>query len=234
MCPQDPPPQEGRNKPAKQPEETAQVGHWGFHAFQAKDSKPPAQQQPTNLAPEDDLVNRKWRAGEEWEHGDIRRDALDILLAMAGSEPDEAAEFLDVLLVAAQDRHCRQQALEVLGKVAQASPAMLSACLPSLRAAANSGDKNVRLLALRMLGEVEWKHYFGDIEPAPDLPSDINDILDSECPFWPDKKVRNTHLLVLMPATVNEEPLTLSLLSELVKSPKNGGIRRSTVITIAM
>jgi hypothetical protein len=188
-------------------------------------SEPLAQQRSTNLTPEDDLASRELRVGEQWEHRDIRRDVLNIFLAMAGSEPDEAAEFLDVLLVAAQDKHCRQQALEALGKVAQASPAMLSACLPSLRAAANSGDKNVCLLALRMLGEVEWRHYFGDIEPAPDLPSDIGDILDNECPFWSDKKVRDTHLLVLMPATVNGEPFTLNLLSELIKIPKNGGYK---------
>jgi hypothetical protein len=155
----------------------------------------------------------------------IRRDALNIFLAMAGSEPDEAAGFLEVLLVAAQDKHCRQQALEAFDKVAKASPNMLSACLPSLRAAAKAEDKDVRLLALKTLGEAEWKHYFGVVEPAPDLPRDIATILDSACPFWPGSKVRDTHLLVLIPATVGGKPFTLNLLGKLIRHPKNGGYK---------
>jgi hypothetical protein len=188
-----------------------------------EDSKPSAQQQSTSLAPADDLVNEESRAGEKWEHEDIRRDALNILLAMAGSDPDKAAEFLDVLLVAAQDKSCRHQALEALGKVVQASPDMFSECLSSLRAAAKRADKGVRLLALKTLGEIEWKHYFGEVEPAPDLPTGVDDILDSACPFWPDRKVRDTHLLVLIPATVDGKPFTLNLLGELIQRPKNGG-----------
>jgi hypothetical protein len=90
-------------------------------------------------------------------------------------------------------------------------------------AKAREAAKDVRLLAVKTLGEVEWKHYFGDIEPAPDLPGDIDDTLDSACPFWPDRKVRDTHLLVLLPATVDGKPFTLNLLSELIKNPRSGG-----------
>jgi NLR family CARD domain-containing protein 3 len=101
---------------------------------------------------------------------------------------------------------------------------MFSECLSSLRAAAKAGEnKDVRLLALKTLGEVEWKHYFGDIESAPDLPSDIDAILDSACPFWPEKQVKDTHLLVLMPATVDGKPFTLNLLQELIECSKSGG-----------
>jgi hypothetical protein len=152
----------------------------------------------------------------------VRREVLNVLLAMAESEPDKAVEFLDVLLVAAQDNSCRQQALEALGKVPQASPNMFSACLPSLRAAAKEGDKDVRLLVLKTLGEVEWKHYFGEVGQVPDLPKDMATILDSACPFWPGKKVSDTHLLVLIPATVYGEPFTLNLLGELIQHPNHG------------
>jgi hypothetical protein len=153
----------------------------------------------------------------------VRRDVLNILLTMAGSEPTKAIQLLDVLLVAAQDNDCRQQALKALGQVAQASPNMFSACLPSLRAAARAGDKDVCLLALKTLGEAEWKHYFGEVEPAPDLPSDMGAILDSACPFWPGKKVRDTHLLVLVPAKINGQPFSLNLLRKLIRYPNNGG-----------
>jgi hypothetical protein len=168
-------------------------------------------------------IEEEARDGERWEKKCVRRDTLSALLAMAGSEPDKATEFLDVLLIAAQDKDFRQQALEALGKVAKASPDMFPTCLSSLRAAAKEGDKDVRLLALKTLGEVEWKHYFDKVESAPDLPRDMATILDSACPFWPERKIKDTHLLVLIPATVDGEPFTLNLLGELIQRPKNGG-----------
>jgi hypothetical protein len=167
--------------------------------------------------------HEKARHGERQEQEHVRRDTLNLLLAIAGSEPDKASAFLEVLLVAVKDKHCRQKALRALGKVSQAAPDWVSECLPSLRAAARSGDRDVRLPALGTLGEVEWKHYFGDVGSAPDLPADMVTILDGPCPFWPNKKVKDTHLLVLIPATVGGVPFTLNLLGELIKHPKNGG-----------
>jgi hypothetical protein len=79
--------------------------------------------------------------------------------------------------------------------------------------------------ALRTFGEAEWKQYFGDVGLAPDLPSNMAAILDGPCPFWPHKKVRDTHLLVLIPATVGGVPLTLNRLGELIKHPSHGGHR---------
>jgi hypothetical protein len=71
-------------------------------------------------------------------------------------------------------------------------------------------------------GEKEWKDYFGDVGPVPNLPSDMGTILGSPCPFWPEKKVRDTHLLMLIPATVDGAPFTLNLLEELIQRLKNG------------
>jgi hypothetical protein len=188
----------------------------------AKNAKPPAQQRSSDLDNELAKRNEPVRAEERREHR-CRRDALNILLAMARHEPDKAAQFLDVLLVAAQDKELRQQTLEALGHVSKASSAMFSKCLPSLHAAAKKGDQDVRLLALKTLGEVEWKHYLGEVKPAPDLPREMTAILDSTCPFWPGRKIRDTHLLVLIPATVDGVPFTLNLLGELIERPKNGG-----------
>ncbi len=80
-------------------------------------------------------------------------------------------------------------------------------------------------LRIKAFGEAEWKHYFGDVGSAPPLPSDIATILDSTCPFWPNNKVRDTHLLVLIPATVRGVPFTLNLLGALVKYPRHGGYK---------
>jgi NLR family CARD domain-containing protein 3 len=73
------------------------------------------------------------------------------------------------------------------------------------------------------IGPKEWKQYFGEVGAAPPLPANINEILNSSCPFWPGYQVKETHLLVLVPATVDEIPFTLDLLGELIRSPQRGG-----------
>jgi hypothetical protein len=202
------------------------AGLWGgMPSDEEEDSKLPARRK--SPSPEDELAKcpKKARHGERREQACIRRDTLNILLEMAGSEPDKASDFLEVLLAAVKDRNCRQKALQALGRVAQASPDRVSECLPSLRAAARNEDKEVRLTVLKTLGEAEWKQYFGDVGLVPDLPSDMTAILDGPCPFWPDKLVKDTHLLVLIPATVGGVPFTLNGLGELVKHPSHGGHR---------
>ncbi|MHA7878034.1 MAG: hypothetical protein ACX93T_03915 [Bacteroidota bacterium] len=71
----------------------------------------------------------------------------------------------------------------------------------------------------KAFGKASWSQHFGDVGVEPLLPDDIDKIWNSNCPFWPGKKVGDTHLLVLIPATVNGSPFTLNLLEELVSSP---------------
>jgi hypothetical protein len=71
-------------------------------------------------------------------------------------------------------------------------------------------------------GKALWEKYIGDVGVEPPLPADIDQILDAPCPFWPGKKVSETHVLVLIPQTVNEKPLNLKLLGELVQKPLQG------------
>ena len=78
------------------------------------------------------------------------------------------------------------------------------------------------LLPRIAFGKAQWETYFGDIGQVPPLPKDIHQILKSPCPFWPGKKVEETHILMLIPESVNSKPLTLSTLGELVKAPKYG------------
>ena len=73
------------------------------------------------------------------------------------------------------------------------------------------------------VGKEEWERYFGAVGSEPQLPSDISEIMDSACPFWPGNKVRDTHMLVLIPDQVAGNPLTLDYFGELVKSPQGGG-----------
>jgi hypothetical protein len=71
-------------------------------------------------------------------------------------------------------------------------------------------------------GKARWATHFGDIGIEPPLPPDIHTILESPCPFWPGKKTKETHLLTLIPATINGQPLTLNTLEQLIQNPKQG------------
>ncbi|MGI9297933.1 MAG: hypothetical protein ACR2QC_08550, partial [Gammaproteobacteria bacterium] len=69
-------------------------------------------------------------------------------------------------------------------------------------------------------GSQDWKKYFGNVGEVPPLPSNIGGILRSPCPFWPDKRVGETHILTLIPKTVNRKPFTLNGLQELIQNPR--------------
>lgn len=72
------------------------------------------------------------------------------------------------------------------------------------------------------LGARCWQQQFGYIGVEPALPANIAEILKEPCPFYPGKPVQETHLLALIPATVNGKPLTLDSLGEMSKNPKWG------------
>jgi hypothetical protein len=71
-------------------------------------------------------------------------------------------------------------------------------------------------------GKTKWLKYFGDIGVEPPLPPNIGKILKSNCIFWPEKRVRDTHLLGLVPEKVDGRPFHLNRLGELIKNPKRG------------
>lgn len=71
-------------------------------------------------------------------------------------------------------------------------------------------------------GKEAWEDYFGAVDEEPALPDNINEILNSDCLFWPGKKIKETHLLVMIPATANDKPFTLRQLRKLIKEPQKG------------
>lgn len=74
------------------------------------------------------------------------------------------------------------------------------------------------------IGKEQWKKYFGDIGNEPPLPKDIHKILESPCPFYPGKKVQDTHMLVLVPESINGKPIKLNSLDELLNHPQNNDL----------
>jgi hypothetical protein len=89
--------------------------------------------------------------------------------------------------------------------------------IPQIRALARKISNNYRRSPPMAFGKGYWNHYFGDIGKEPPLPENINEILQTASPLNPQKKVYQTHLLTLIPASVNGVPLTLKTLQELVK-----------------
>ena len=75
---------------------------------------------------------------------------------------------------------------------------------------------------MQRFGKVEWEHYFGVVPDEPSLPNNLDEILNALCPFSGDDrvKVKDTHMLVLIPATVAGEALNLNRLQELIQNPK--------------
>jgi len=78
------------------------------------------------------------------------------------------------------------------------------------------------LIGLIAFNKLKWEEYIGDVGEEPSLPADMHQILQSQCPIWPGKKVEQTHMLTLVPKTVNGEPLTLKLMDLLIQKPKKG------------
>lgn len=71
-------------------------------------------------------------------------------------------------------------------------------------------------------GKKKWMEYFGDVGEDPLLPTNIQAILNEPCPYWSEKKVADTHFLVLIPEKVNGQYLTLNTFGDLIKKPKKG------------
>ena len=95
-----------------------------------------------------------------------------------------------------------------------------SASMP--RATEEEASPKKKEFTRKCFGEIEWGRQFGSVGEAPPLPDNIEEILDGPCPFFKAKKVFETHLLALIPAAINEEPLTLDNLEGLIAKPRRG------------
>jgi hypothetical protein len=80
------------------------------------------------------------------------------------------------------------------------------------------------LLGKNFLGAEAWRSQGIDVGAEPALPSSITEeLLNSDCPLHPGEKIKDTHLLVLVPKTVNGEPYTALKLDELCATRKGSG-----------
>lgn len=79
------------------------------------------------------------------------------------------------------------------------------------------------------IGKAQWEQHLGNVGLEPPLTKDIHLMLKRPCPifknyfsFWKKLKIEDTHVLVLIPETINGKPFTLKLLNKIVESPKTG------------
>ena len=79
-----------------------------------------------------------------------------------------------------------------------------------------------KLVPESAFGKAQWEKCIGDVGIEPKLPDGIHKILGSPCPILRGKKVKDTHMLMLIPSSVNGVTLTLDVLGELVRFPKEG------------
>ena len=155
-------------------------------------------------------------------HSRLPTVASAIFPSMTAST-DQVASLIHHLAVGSDTVSSRAQASSTESEETDMKPAAQAAEYSSVGCLAPSCA--LRFLAPNMVfGAKEWAQYFGEVGENPCLPADIDEILHSACPFWPEKTVKYTHLLVLIPATVDGKPFSLNLLRKLIQRPKGGGL----------
>lgn len=68
----------------------------------------------------------------------------------------------------------------------------------------------------------QWEKFSCQLSDIPKLPKEIFQILDSPCPFWPGKKIEETHFLTFVPGTINNQPYHPNALEKMIDSPVQG------------
>jgi hypothetical protein len=84
-----------------------------------------------------------------------------------------------------------------------------------------------KLFGQNFLGAAQWQQGFQvDVGVVPPIPKSITkELLESDCPLHPGEKIKDTHILMLVPKTVNGEPYSAVKLGELCAKRKGSGDR---------
>ena len=84
-----------------------------------------------------------------------------------------------------------------------------------------------RVLGKNFLGAAEWQQGFNvAVGPVPPIPKWITkELLEGACELHPGQRVKDTHLLVLMPKSVDDKPYSALKLGELCAKTKGSGER---------
>jgi AAA domain (dynein-related subfamily) len=148
---------------------------------------------------------------------------------------DSNGTFQKALRYYYQNKFSSENDREQVGNLIKLVETDLSA-LPSKRRGleSDSGAKVItsapleavaRELGKNFLGPAQWKEAFGvDVGAVPLIPTSITkELLISDCPIEPGKKIKETHVLMLVPKTVNGKPYSALKLDELCSTTKGSG-----------
>jgi tetratricopeptide (TPR) repeat protein len=134
---------------------------------------------------------------------------------------ERTATQLSLILDQLVELKAQADRLAQLNKAAQDRLSLVEARLPApAPVAAPAALPAVPVRPAIAFGAPEWKQFLGDVGVEPLFPANIDRILKEPCPFDPSRTVEQTHALILMPATINRQPVTLNLLRVLTKKPK--------------
>jgi hypothetical protein len=83
------------------------------------------------------------------------------------------------------------------------------------------------VLGKNFLGTAEWLKGFGvNVGAPPPIPESITpELLNSKCPLHPGQLIKDTHILLLIPKTVDGQPYSALRLDELCATRKGSGER---------
>jgi hypothetical protein len=83
------------------------------------------------------------------------------------------------------------------------------------------------VLGRNFLGTAEWQQGFGvKVGAPPPIPESITpELLKSLCPLHPGQKIKDTHILVLIPKTIDGQPYSALRLDELCATRQGSGER---------
>ncbi|MCU0317965.1 MAG: hypothetical protein MUC61_01310, partial [Amoebophilaceae bacterium] len=164
------------------------------------------------------------------EHSDVPQSklptAVSATLSLVITSTVQVASSTHHLTVRPDTMSSRERASPMKSEEMDTNPAFRSAAQVAKTSAMDCSSllqESSFEVPISVFGPKEWSQYFGEVGEAPCLPSDMDEILEGPCPFWPGKRVRDTHLLVLIPSTVDGKAFTLDLLGELAQNPRGGG-----------
>ncbi|MBF5059858.1 F-box-like domain-containing protein [Candidatus Neptunochlamydia vexilliferae] len=83
--------------------------------------------------------------------------------------------------------------------------------------------ENIRLDKVRnfAFGKKDWEEHFGTIGDEPPVPSNTWKLLHGRCPFGLGKRIKDSHLLALIPKTIDGEKFSLNSLIQFINGDYN-------------
>ncbi len=85
--------------------------------------------------------------------------------------------------------------------------ALTSSVLATYEYFTASLDKKEVMIEFQPFGASAWKTHLGLDLIEPDVPADMLKALETPCRFWPDKLIKETHMLCLVPKNVTVDEL---------------------------